>query len=411
MKKIIYLDNNGTTKLCKEGKCEMVKWLDRYANPSTNSIISKDAGELINSTKKQILAHCDAKDYTVVITSGASESNCLILRSTADVYRYHTEKIPHIITSAIEHKSILDCCNDLITKKLATISFVQPDIYGCTRPQIIEKEITENTALISIMIANNEIGCINNIKEIGRIAHEHKIPLHTDAVQYFGKYKLSLPEYNIDAMTVSFHKFHGPVGIGLLIINNKFIEGYGINGQISGTQQNNLRGGTENIAAISACVPTLKHVFKNRISKNERLYMLRNRLIAGLESKIHKGELSSYIGENKNTENEFIVFGPPSPYVLPNTILMSFVKNKNNDKPFCNKKLKKYMADNGVIVAIGSACSTDSKSASHVINAFKTPLVVRQGVIRISMSDLTTPQEIKKTVSLLIKGAGKQMKL
>lgn len=411
MKRIIYLDNNGTTKLCKEGKCSMVKWLDRYANPSTNSIISKDASELINLTKKQILAHCDAKDYTVVITSGASESNCLILRSTADAYRFHTDKTPHIITSAIEHKSILDCCGDLVTKKLATVSFVEPDMYGCTRPQNIEKEITENTALISVMIANNEIGCINNIKEIGRIAHEHKIPLHTDAVQYFGKYRISLPEYNIDAMTVSLHKFHGPVGIGLLIVANNLIEGYGLNGQISGTQQNNLRGGTENIAAISACIPTLKHVFTSRSSKNERLYKLREQLISGLENKIKKGNFSSYLGENKNTANEFIVLGPPPPYVLPNTILLSFVKNTTEGEPFCNGKLKKYMSDNGVIVAVGSACSTDCKSASHVINALKAPPAVRQGVIRISMSDLTTPQEIKKTIPLLIKGVRKQMSL
>ena len=298
---IIYLDNNGTTKLCKEGKCAIVKWLDRYANPSTNSIISKDAKELINMTKKQILEHCDAKDYTVVITSGASESNCLILRSTVDAYRFHTGNIPHIITSSTEHTSIMNCCNDLVTKKLATVTFVDPDIYGCTRPNLVKKEITENTALISVMIANNEIGCINNIKEIGRIAHEHKIPLHTDAVQYFGKYKISLPAYNIDAMTVSLHKLHGPVGLGLLIVNNNFIEGYGINGQISGTQQNNLRGGTENISTISACIPTLKHVFTNRASKNERLYKLREQLITGLENKIRKGNFSSYLSGNNNT--------------------------------------------------------------------------------------------------------------
>ena len=411
---VIYLDNNGTTKLCKEGKNAMISWLGECANPSTNSVISNQAAKLIEYTKKFILEHCGIYngEYSVIITSCASESNCFILRSTSEAYYYHSNVCPHIITSAVEHKSIIDCCKDLLTKKKAEVTFLVPDSNGCIDPMLVQQAIKPNTSIITIMSANNEIGCINNIKEIGRIANSHGIPMHTDAVQTFGKYKISLPEYNIDVLTASMHKFHGPLGIGLLIINNKLIEGYGLGGQISGTQQYSLRGGTENIAAISACIPTIKHVFKNRKNKNNRLYKLKNQLISYLAKKIHKGSYYDYINNNhRHLNNEFIIIGPQYPRVLPNTILISFVKNKPlpTDSPFCNVNLKKYLATQKIIVSIGSACSTSSKHISHVVDALNLPNVVHHGIIRISLSDLTTINDIKNTAKALINGVSLQM--
>ena len=225
-KKIIYLDNNGTTKICTPAKNAMIKWLGCMSNPSSDSKISVNAISMINDAKKYVQTHCSAPKYSVIFTSGSSESNCLIIISCAESYAKLKKKKPHIITSTIEHKSIIKCCKKLISCGYADITFIDPLSTGVISTELVKKAIRPNTCLITIMSANNEIGSINPISEIGKMAHRKNIPFHTDTVQTFGKYKMNLPNNCIDAISVSFHKLYGPMGIGMLIINNELIAGY-----------------------------------------------------------------------------------------------------------------------------------------------------------------------------------------
>ena len=418
---VIYMDNNGTTKLCAEGKNAMIKWLDSRANPSSDSIISKKSKELIYCAEKYILHHCKVPStkYTVLFTSGASESNCLILRSVADSYMTHTGKKPHIITSATEHRSVIQCCNNLKASNKSDITYIEPNAYGCISPDLIEKAITPTTAIIAVMAANNEIGCINNIKKIGAVAKAHKIPFHTDAVQIFGKYRIPMLKNNIDALSMSFHKLYGPMGLGMLIVSNDLINGYGLTGQISGTQQHELRGGTENVPAIAGAIASMKHTFTDRDAKNKKMFLQKKQIIFEIEKVIIQGKYKHYFDKKKPTHNEFLVLGPEcngsykNPNVLPNTLLLSFVKNVPLEgeiyKPFCNVALKNSLNRKNIIVSIGSACSTHEKKSSHVLYSIKAPDVVKQGTLRVSLSDNTTSKDITSFVVGVIASVKKQM--
>jgi cysteine desulfurase len=422
-KKVIYLDNNGTTQLCKDGKNAMVKWLDSRSNPSSDSIIAKKSKDLMEYAKKYIINHCGGSydKYTVLFTSGASESNCFILRSVVESYKKHTKKKPHIITSSTEHKSIIRCCNSLKENGYANITYIEPNAYGCISPDLISKAITSSTALITIMAANNELGCINDIKKIGSIARSRNVPFHTDAVQLFGKYKIYMTRNCIDALSMSFHKLYGPMGLGMLIISNNLIDGYDLKSQISGTQQNNLRGGTENVPAVASAVASMKHTFTNRETKNKKMYLQKKMIISKLEKIIPMGKYKNYFAKKIPIQNEFILMGPECnlsyirPNILPNTIMIAFIKNiqfkGDKNKPFCNVDLKQCLNKKNIIVSVGSACSTSDKESSHVMYSIKAPKIIRQGVIRISLSDNTTTAEINTLVNELIICISKQMPL
>lgn len=407
MKKYIYLDNNGTTERCAPAMKAFIKWAKDPINPSVTSDYGKASSKMINSGTEYIKKHCGAPNYTVLFTSGASESNCMIIRSTVEAYLTNKKKKPHIITSLTEHKSILDCCKSLKNMGIIEVTYIAPSIKGCVDPGVIKKTIRDNTALITIMAANNELGCINNYKEIGRIAHSHKIPFHSDFVQIFGKIKVNLPKNNIDAISVSFHKLHGPTGSGLLIINNDFINGYGLCAQIYGTQQDGLRGGTQNVPAIASSIAAMKYTFKNRAKKNARMKSLKLYILKELSNRFPFGKYESYFDKShKKKDLELVLLGQTNiNKALYSTILISVAKNKG--KKFCNIKLKKYLNSRRIIVSVGSACNTKSKSASHVVQAIRAPDVIKQGIIRISLSDTTT----KKNVDIFIKEFTKAIKL
>lgn len=420
--KIIYFDNNATTLVCEPAKNVMNQWLSCY-NPSSDSKISKPAKQMLEKAQDFILGHCNVSSatHTVIFTSGATESNCLIIRMCCKAYKKKlaergSELRPHIIVSSIEHHSIIECVKDLEESGDIDVTYIQPTIYGNILAEDVEKEIKTNTCLISIMYANNEIPVINNIKDIGKIAHKNRIPLHSDCVQIFGKYKINVEADNIDAVSASGHKFYGPKGVGLLIINNALIEGYGLTAEINGSQQHGLRGGTENIAGIASLAAALKYTFQNRKKKNEKLFALRTRLLEKLGSKLKFGDFVNYLYANNTEENkenkqdlELISLGPPEDkkgFILPNTILLAICKNRG--KPFCNIELKKFLDHKNIIVSIGSACLTQSDKASHVLTGIGAPPVVKRGVLRISFNDSNTVQEVDEFVTQLITGIDKQ---
>jgi cysteine desulfurase len=378
------------------------------ANPSSSNKTSIAAKKLIEDGKKYILKHCgiNSNKYTVIFTSGGSESNSFIIRSASAAYHKLKNTKPHIIISSIEHNSIINCCEQLLNNNCIELTKIKPNIFGLIEPNSIQQAIQPNTCLISIMFSNNEIGSINNIKQIGEIAHQHNIPLHTDAVQSFGKYKINLPKNNIDAISVSFHKFYAPKGIGMIIINNDFINGYSLESIINGTQQNGLRGGTENVANIAGAIAGMECNFNNRIVKNKKLLDFRNYILETLNKSIEVVYYDTYINNLKkyNKLNYFIVlFGPhrnnKKEYV-ENTILISIV---SNNKKVCNINIKNDLEKYGVIVSIGSACATNSKHASHVLTEMGASDVIKRGTIRVSLGDNNTLAEVKKFVPLLLK--------
>jgi cysteine desulfurase len=323
-----------------------------------------------------------------------------------------SELKPHIITSMVEHHSIIECLKDLTENGDIDVSYIAPTIYGNVLPEDVEKEIRPNTCLITIMFANNEIPVINNIEDIGVIAHKNRIPMHSDCVQIFGKYKIDIIRNNIDALSACAHKFYGPKGIGVLILNNKLIEGYGLTAEINGSQQHGLRGGTENIAAIASMLTALKYAFMNRKKKNEKLFKLREYFIEKLSKIFEIGDFVEYVNDEELASRkplDIVFLGPPEDkkgFILPNTILLSVAKNRG--RPFCNIELKKFLDDKNCVVSIGSACLTKNDKASHVLMAIGAPPVIRRGVIRVSFGDNNTIDEINKFMSVLKQGIEKQ---
>lgn len=402
MKKIIYFDNNATTKTCNESTKIMTQWIQSCSNPSGSNYLANASKTLIekgnaliddiNSLKKQ---------YYIVFTSGASESNCTLIHMVVDAWARNVKTIPHIISSSLEHKSILECLMCLHEDGKIELTLINPNIYGVIDPTAVEESIQKNTALITIMFANNEIGSINPIKRIGEIAHKNNIPFHTDAVQVYGKVKINIPDFNIDALSMSFHKLYGPQGVGLLIIKKKFVEGYGLKGTIAGTQQFGLRGGTENIPGIAGAVSALVKNFEKRQEKNKQLAILREFLIEKLSKKIRLDEYKDVLEGKKSTGKAICILGPKdTKSVLPSTVLLSIL---DYDKDFCNVKFKKLLEDNNVIVSIGSACNTKSAKASHVLDAIKAPPIIKRGVLRISFGDENTLAELKTFINIFLK--------
>lgn len=441
--KTIYFDNNGTTLICKQAERAYREWLRCY-NPSTNSKAAKPVKQMLERAQDHILAHCSVNTatHTAIFTSGASESNCFIIRACVKAFKKKliergSELIPHLILSAMEHNASIGCAKDLLESGDVEVSYVQPTIYGNILPEDVEKEIKANTCLVSIQYANNEIPVINNIKEIAQVVHKHRVPLHSDAVQVFGKYKINIKNDGIDALSASAHKFYGPKGIGLLILSNDLIVGYGITGEVNGSQQGGLRGGTENVPAIASMMEAIKHAFTKRHAKNKKLYSLRERCLKKLGKNFKFANYESYLynsidikkeklkeeskekrksGDYNNNEDddnalELVSLGPPEDkkgFILPNTILLAICKNKG--RPFCNVDLKKYLDKKGYIISIGSACNTTSKKSSHVMLSIGAPAVIRRGVIRISFGDTNTYAEVDSFTRVLRDGIQAQCK-
>jgi cysteine desulfurase len=392
------------------------KYLSCY-NASSDSKAAAPVKKLISDVTNQILSHCDVSTatHTVIFTSGATESNCYILRACVKSYKKklletkRNEK-PHIITNRAEHHSVLACLEDMEAMGDVQVTYLTPTVYGVVLPEDVEAAIKPNTCLISIMSGNNEVPCLNWMEAIGKVAHRFNKPLHTDAVQVFGKLKINMVKSKISALSASAHKFYGPKGVGLLIIDNDLIAGYHFTAEISGSQQKHLRGGTENIAGIAAMGAALKHTFTGREDKNLKLLNLRERLLTKLAAKYIMGDYLQYLDETaEHPPFELVSLGPPdskSAYCLFNTVLLAIVKNKG--VPFCNVKLKHFLDKKNIVVSIGSACLTDSPSASHVLNAIGAPPVIKRGVIRVSFGDHNTAGEVDEFIRQLSDGIAEQ---
>lgn len=417
---MIYLDNNSTTLMPVSVKKALLDWCNQ-GNPSSSYASAKEARNMMNEFKKYIGTLCkinpccpedrdvsdtmknnlrkqDANQYKIIFTSGASESNCTLLQSILDAYTETTGKLPHIVMSAIEHKSLIEQATSYETRGRATVTFVQPTSSGHIRPEDVETAIQPTTAIVCVMHANNETGAINDIRKIGMIAHKHNVPYHCDTVQTFGKFPINPVRDNVDSFCISFHKLHGPPGIGALIIKQQLLTGYKISPVIFGSQNEGLRGGTENLPGIGAAFAAIKYTFTNRSTKNSNMQKIKKYIMSELSARIPTKQYTSYLNENggKKPEVELIFLSGVTEYYLPNTILLSVVKRTK--PPICNAKMKKDLETKGIVVSVGSACNTLNPKASHVLFAMGADELIRKGTLRISIGDDTTMDEAKKFV-------------
>jgi len=402
----IYFDTAATSKMPNEVKVSLLNWCNK-GNPSTNYESAQQSKNMINELKNEILKLCNVTDddFVVIFNSGASESNCTIIQMLHTAYyekicKKISNAIPHIIVSSIEHKSILESVSSLERRNLAHVTRISPT-NGFIRPIDVENAITPLTCLICIMHANNETGAINDIEGIINVVGK-RAPFYCDTTQTFGKFPINtaLP----DAFCISFHKLHGPPGVGALIMRKSLIVGYNVESIIYGSQNNGLRGGTENVVGLGASLTALKFNFSNIEEKNKKLVNMKKYILINLAKlcqvkKIPTCFYSDYISLNKNSQEIPIklVFISNILNYLPNIILMSVVSTKYK---ICNIELKNKLQKNGIIVSIGSACNTSSPNASHILDEIKADEYIKRGTLRISFDDFNTIEECNQFIMI-----------
>jgi cysteine desulfurase len=365
----IYCDANKTTLMPPTVIDTMIKWSNR-GDPSSQYASGKEAKQLIDKFCKYIANVGDftldgPEGYTIYFTNGASMANNNIITASVRSFANKTKLQPHIITSAVEHKSILECCIQLSREKLCQLTIISVDetdkLRGTVNIQSIQNAIKKNTCLITIMAANHETGSINNLQEISKIARHYRIPFHSDIAQLYGKSIFRPRQLNIDAFSVSFHKLHGPPGIGFLCVKNMFIEGY------------NLifpQNGIENIPAIAASFAAMKYTLKNRGVKNTLLRQFTTDIISSLPSTVMILNPTEYCK------------------TLPNTLLI-----------LVNYKILRGPLEKLNIIV-------NDLVDQHVLDAINIPRELHPNVLRLSFTDDTTPLEaarLKQELLLLLR--------
>lgn len=397
----------------------MIEWCNR-GNPSSGYPAARESRAMMNKFRDYIGVLCsidpccvedrdstrargnlearrrDPSEYKIIFTSGASEANCTILNGIVSAYSETVRGIPHIVMSAIEHKSLIDQAKSFESRGCATVTFVNPDISGHVQPAAVEAAIKPNTCIVCVMHANNETGAINDIEKIGKISHKHNIPFHCDTVQTFGKNPLNPTTSHVDSFCISFHKFQGPPGIGALVIKQQLLSGYKLSPMIFGSQNESLRGGTENLPGIGAAFDATKLTMNGRTKKNSTMSSIKKYIIDTISTKIPSQNYRSYITASGAKPEIEIVFLSEMTGYLSNTILLSVVKRTK--PPICNTKMREELERRGIVVSVGSACNTANTKASHVLYAMGANDLIRRGALRISLGDDTTIDDAKKFI-------------
>lgn len=364
MNKLIYLDNAATTKTAPEVVEAMLPYFtEYYGNPSSVYDFAVHSKEAVTKAREQIAGVLKAKPEEIYFTAGGSESDNWALKAAFEAYK---AKGNHIITTKIEHHAILHTC-EYLEKRGAKITYLDVDENGIVCLEELEKAITPETILISIMFANNEIGSVQPVKEIGMIAREHGILFHTDAVQAFGQLPIDVDECNIDMLSSSAHKINGPKGIGFLYIRKgvkirSFVHG--------GAQERSRRAGTENIPGIVGLGAAVERAMRIMDTKTRKEIELRDYLIGRLENEIPHCWLNGHRTKR-----------------LPNNINFSFL--------FIEGESMLIMLDmKGICASSGSACTSGSLDPSHVLLAIGLKHEEAHGSLRLTLSEESTKEEM-----------------
>lgn len=361
----IYADNSATTALAPAVLEKMMPYLTEvYGNPSSLYRIGGKAKEAVEKSRENIAKNLGAKlPSEIYFTSGGSESDNWALKGVCHALKAKGKK--HIITSKFEHHAILHTCESL-EKEGFEVTYL--DVYenGIVRPQDVENAIREDTAIVSIMYANNEIGTIQPISEIGAICKKHGVVFHTDAVQAAGFVKINVQEQNIDMLSMTAHKIHGPKGCGLLYVRRGIRLDNLIDG---GAQERNKRAGTENVAGIVGLDAALQLSIDTMEERNAKLSKMRDRLIDGL-LKIERSRIN---GDRVHR--------------LPGNVNMCF-------EGIEGESLLLKLDLNGISASSGSACTSGSLDPSHVLLSIGLPHEIAHGSMRLSFSDDNTEEDI-----------------
>lgn len=368
MKSSIYLDNAATTRTSPEVVEAMIPYFSEYyGNPSSVYDMATPAKQAIAHSRETIAKALSAKTNEIYFTAGGTESDNWAVKATADAYR---NKGKHIITSKVEHHAVLHTCEHL-EQQGYEVTYLEVDEFGMIKMDELKRAIRPDTILISIMFANNEIGTIQPIKEIGAIAKANKILFHTDAVQAFGHIPIDVDELNIDMLSASAHKVNGPKGIGFLYIRTgikmrSFIHG--------GAQERKRRGGTENVPAIVGFGKAVELA----LGKMEACYN-------------HEYELREYLMERVLAEVPFTRINGHRTQRLPNNVNFAF--------QFIEGESLLIMLDmEGICGSSGSACTSGSLDPSHVLLAIGLPHEIAHGSLRLTMSEENTREEMDYVV-------------
>ena len=372
MGKMIYLDNAATTRTAPEVVEAMLPYFtEMYGNPSSIYEFAGKSKEGVTKARGQIAAALDAKPEEIYFTAGGSESDNWALKATFEAYK---SKGNHIITTKIEHHAILHTCEYLEKERGAKITYLDVDENGIVKLDELEKAITPETILISVMFANNEIGSIQPIKEIGAIAKEHGILFHTDAVQAFGQVPINVDELGIDMLSSSGHKLNGPKGIGFLYIRKgvkirSFVHG--------GAQERKRRAGTENVPGIVGYGVAAERAIRTMEDRTAKEIQVRDHFIDRILEEIPYAKLNGHRTKR-----------------LPNNVNISF--------QFIEGESMLLMLDNyGVCASSGSACTSGSLDPSHVLLAIGLPHEIAHGSLRMTLSEETTMEDADFVVDKL----------
>ena len=369
MGKLIYLDNAATTKTDPEVVEAMIPYFsENYGNPSSIYELAGKSKTAMEEAREKIAGVLNARTNEIYFTAGGSEADNWAVVAAFDAY---AQKGNHIITTKIEHHAILHTCEYLEKYRGARITYLDVDENGIVKLDELEKAITEETILISIMFANNEIGSIQPVREIGMIAREHQILFHTDAVQAFGQLPIDVDALNIDMLSSSAHKINGPKGIGFLYIRKgvkirSFIHG--------GAQERKRRAGTENVPGIVGYGEAARLAEESREERTAREQELRDYMIERILKEVPYCRLN---GDQKRR--------------LPNNVNISF--------EFIEGESLLLMLDGyGICASSGSACTSGSLDPSHVLLAIGLPHEIAHGSLRLTLGKETTKEEIDYTV-------------
>ena len=373
----VYFDNSATTKTDERVIEAMMPYItENYGNPSSIYKIGRENRKAVEEAREQVAKALNCESNEIYFTNGGSESDNTAIRGIAYAYK---NKGNHIITSKIEHPAVLETCKQL-EKEGFEVSYIGVDENGIIKLDELKNAIKPTTTLISIMFANNEIGTIEPIEEIGKIAKENNIFFHTDAVQAVGNVEIDVKKLNIDALSMSGHKFYGPKGIGALYVKKGIKFEKLING---GHQERNKRAGTENVAGIVGLGKAIELAYQELDEHNKKIKELRDYYVEQVKAKIPyiriNGDETKRLPGNSNISFRFI----------------------EGEGLLLNLDLK------GICASSGSACTSGSLDPSHVLLAIGLPHEIVHGSLRISIGKYNTKEEVDYLVENLVEIIGR----
>lgn len=368
----VYLDNAATTKVRPEVVQEMLPYYDEfYGNASSVHTFGQEAKKGLDRARDRVAAALGAQSSEIIFTAGGTEADNTAIFGVAKKY---ASKGKHIITTAIEHHAVLHSCEQL-EQEGYRVTYLPVDEYGRVTAEQVKNAICDDTILVTIMFANNEIGTVMPIAEIGAVCKEHGVLFHTDAVQAVGHIHINVKEMNIDMLSLSGHKFHGPKGVGVLYVRNGLKLPSLI---VGGAQERTRRAGTENLPAIVGLGKAIELATAEIDENAKKISALRDRLIKGLLTIPHtrlNGHPTDRLPNNANISIR---------YIEGESILL--------------------MLDmNGIAASSGSACTSGSLDPSHVLLAIGLTHEVAHGSVRLTLSEYTTQEEIDYTIEVLKK--------